>query len=81
MVMDRDLSWGGEHTVLCTDDVWWSCALETYIILLTGVIPINSIKRKNKKIKNINEDTGNLSAIIQNNLTLKHREVTAKCTV
>lgn len=46
MVMDRDLSWGGEHTVLCTDDVWWSCALETYIILLTGVTPMHLIKRK-----------------------------------
>ena len=49
--------WGGEHTLQCTDDVLWSCVPETCIILLTSVIilltnvyPINSIKRKNKKI-------------------------------
>ena len=41
MVMDRDLTWSGEHTIQCTDDVLWNCAPETCIILLTIVTPIN----------------------------------------
>ena len=41
--MNRDLTLGGKHTIQCTDDVLWNCALE---ILLTNVTPINSIKRK-----------------------------------
>ena len=49
MVMEEDLTWGGEHTVQCTDDVLWNCTPETYIILLTNVTPINSIKRKTKQ--------------------------------
>ena len=44
MVMEGDLTWGGEHTIQCTDDVLWDCTPETYIILLINVIPINSIK-------------------------------------
>ena len=28
MVMDRDLTWAGEHTVQCTGDVLESCAPE-----------------------------------------------------
>ena len=43
---DRDLTWGDEHTIQCTDDVLWNCAPETCIILLNSVTPINSIKRK-----------------------------------
>ena len=45
MEMEGDLTWGGEHTVQCTDDVLQNCMsiLETYIILLTSVTPINSI--------------------------------------
>ena len=46
MVMDRDLFWGGEHTMQCTDDVLWNCAPETCKLLLTSVTAINSIKRK-----------------------------------
>ena len=46
MVMDRDLTGGGEHTLQCTDDVMQNCAPETYRILLTSNLPINSIKRK-----------------------------------
>ena len=42
--MDGDLTWGGEHTIQCTDDVLWNCAPETCVILLTSVTPINSIK-------------------------------------
>ena len=43
--MDGDLTWGGEHTVECTDDMLWNSAPETCKILLTSVTPINSIKR------------------------------------
>ena len=49
--MDGDLIWGGEHTIECTDDVLWNCVLETHIIFLTSVTPINSIKRKKRKGK------------------------------
>ena len=51
--MDGDLTWGGGHTTQCTDDVLQNHAPETCIISLTGVTPINSIKRKQnlKKIK------------------------------
>ena len=37
MVRDGGLTWGGEHTVQCADDVLWNCAPKTCIILLTGV--------------------------------------------
>ena len=47
MVMEGDLSWVGEHTVRCTDDTLWNCTPEAYIILLTSVTPINSIKKEN----------------------------------
>ena len=43
MVMEGDLTWGGEHNTV-SEDVLWSCILETYTILLTNVIPMNSIK-------------------------------------
>ena len=43
-VMDGDWTWGGGHTVQCTDDVLWNCPPETCIILLTTVTPIHSIK-------------------------------------
>ena len=46
MVIEGDLTWGGEHTVQGTDDVLQNCAPETYIYLLTSVTQINSIKRK-----------------------------------
>ena len=45
MVIEGDLTWGGEHTIQYTDDVLQNCILETYIILLTYVTPINSIKK------------------------------------
>ena len=32
---DGDPTWGGEHTVQCTDDVLWKCTPESCIILLT----------------------------------------------
>ena len=43
----RRLDLGGEHTIQNTDDVLQNCTLETYIILLTSVTPINSIKNMN----------------------------------
>ena len=42
--MEGDFTWGGEHTVQCTDNVLQNCTLETYIILLTSVTPVNTIK-------------------------------------
>ena len=46
MVMEGELTWGGEHTVQYTDEVLQNCTPETSTILLTNVIPINSIKKK-----------------------------------
>ena len=46
MVMEGDMTWGGEHTIQYADDVSQNCTLETYMILLTDVTPINSIKVK-----------------------------------
>ena len=37
MVMEGDLTWGGEHTRQYTDDVLYNRILETHIILLTNV--------------------------------------------
>ena len=45
MVIEGDLTWGGEHTIQYTDDVLQNCTPETYIILLTNVTLINSIKK------------------------------------
>ena len=50
MVMEGDLTWGGEHTIQCTEDMLQNCTPECYVILLTGVTPINSIKKTNSKI-------------------------------
>ena len=46
MVKDEGLTWGGEHTILCTDDVPQNYAPETCRILLTNVTPKSSIKKK-----------------------------------
>lgn len=46
MVMDRNMTWGGEHPVQCTDDVLYNCAPEACIIFLTNAIIINPIKRE-----------------------------------
>lgn len=43
------LDLGGEHAIQCTDDALQNYAPETCIIVLTGVTPINAIRRK--KIK------------------------------
>ena len=44
--MEEDLTLCGEHTIQYTGDVLQNCTLENYIILLTNVIPINSIDIK-----------------------------------
>ena len=44
--MEGDLTWGGEHTIQYTDDVLYNCIPGSYVILLTNVIPINSIANK-----------------------------------
>ena len=43
MAVDKNLTWGGEHTILCTGNVLENCAPETCITLLTSVTPVNSI--------------------------------------
>ena len=46
MVMEGDLTWGGEHTIHYINDLLQNCTPETYVILLTNVTLINSIKEK-----------------------------------
>ena len=43
MVMEGDLSWGGEHTIQYTGDALQNGTHETYIISLTNFTPINSV--------------------------------------
>ena len=52
MVME-DLTCIRDHRIEHTDNMLQNCTSETYIILLTNVTPINSIKIKNMN-KNIN---------------------------
>ena len=86
MVMDRDLTWSGEHTVQCTDDILWNHAPETYIILLTSGTPINSIKRQKSTEEEvtlfnsfyevsfilISKLNRNITGKLQNNLSYKY---------
>ena len=44
IVMEGDLTLGGKHTMQYTDDLFCNYKLKTYIILLTNVTLINSIK-------------------------------------
>ena len=44
MVMEGDLTWGGDHTIQYTAVVLQNWTPETYIILLKSVTPIRSIK-------------------------------------
>ena len=46
--MDGDMTWGGEDTMQCTDDVLQICAPDPCMCLLTSVIPINSKEREKK---------------------------------
>ena len=50
MVMEGDLTQGGEHTVQYADDVLQNCTTETCIILLINVTLINSMNNFNIKI-------------------------------
>ena len=43
-----NLTWGGEHTIQCMDNLLWNCTPETCIILLISVIPTHSIFKKGK---------------------------------
>ena len=43
MVMEGDLTWGGEYIIQYTGNVLQNCSPETYEIVLTNIIPINSI--------------------------------------
>ena len=49
MVKEGNLTCSDEQTIQYTDDVLQNCTPETYIILLTNVTPINSMKSKNTK--------------------------------
>ena len=48
--MEGDLTWDSKHTIQYTGDVLQNCIPDTYIILLTNVTPINSIKNKTETI-------------------------------
>ena len=50
MVMKGDLTWGVEHTIQYTDDVLQDYTPENYIILLTNVTLVSSIKIKINKM-------------------------------
>lgn len=47
---------GDKHTMQCVDNLSLSCILETCMVFLTNVSPINSIKINFKKICNISID-------------------------
>ena len=51
--MERDFILGKGHTMQCADDVLLSCTLETCMVLLINVTPINSKKKNKNKQKNI----------------------------
>ena len=44
-VMEGEQTLGNEHTMQYTDDVLENCTLETCIMLLTNVTPMNLIKK------------------------------------
>lgn len=48
MRTERDLILSDDRIVMmhCADDVFLSCTLETYMVLVTNVTPINSIKNQ-----------------------------------
>ena len=47
--MEGDLTLGGGHRVQYTDLVSQKCTLETYLIALTNVTPINLIEKEKEK--------------------------------
>lgn len=46
----RKETWNGEYTILYTNDALYVCITETWVILLSNVILINSTKIKNNKV-------------------------------
>ena len=46
MEMERDFAWDDGHTLQCANNVLLSYTLETCMVLLTNLIPTNSIKKK-----------------------------------
>ena len=61
--MEGDLTLGGEPTTQYADDVLYNSTLETYIITLTNVTPINSMRIL--KINNIENKKSILSQRIK----------------
>ena len=47
MGMERGLTLGGECEKQYADNILLNCILETCMVLLTNVTPINSIKKSN----------------------------------
>ena len=39
MVVEGDLTWGGEHTIEYMDDALWKCTPVTYTISLPNINP------------------------------------------
>ena len=57
----KGLTWAGEHTIQYIEDVLWKYTPETCIILLTNVIPINSIKKTlHEEIKSLDTSTNSV---------------------
>ena len=50
MGMETDFTVSDGCTMHCADDALLSCTLETCMVLVTIVTPINSIKKKDKQI-------------------------------
>ena len=57
MGMEEDLTWGGVHTIQYPLDVLQNSTPEAYVILLTNVTTINTIKIKKYFLK-IKENKG-----------------------
>ena len=57
MVIKRDLTWGGEHTIQYTDNVLQNCTPETYTILLTSITPKKFNKKEKSMIKKQRQNT------------------------
>lgn len=53
MVTEGDFTFVGEQTMQYTDDALQNYTLETYIILLTVITPINLITKKKNTLKNL----------------------------
>ena len=64
LVVDGGLTWGGEHTMQCTDDKSHNCAPETCIILLTGVNKFNKKDTSKKKLVCVKPIAWCLSSIV-----------------